>query len=141
MAFSKNPRFLSHTRFTPLSHRHLKFMFTAVAVAVAPLAIFSCGPAQADTLGGLVQDRLGEIPDPGDSVTLDNITIEVLTTAGLRIKQLLVRRGNQPPSADHEIEEEEQPEARVDDGSVDLQQASGRNMSPDEPVMAAEERR
>ena len=46
-----------------------------------------------DTIGGLVQNRLGEIPDPGQSLVVDDVTITVLSTEGLRIKQLLVRRG------------------------------------------------
>jgi CBS domain containing-hemolysin-like protein len=46
-----------------------------------------------DTLGGFVYSRLGHIPTVGDTVTVDNIVITVLSTEGRRLKQLLVREG------------------------------------------------
>jgi CBS domain containing-hemolysin-like protein len=50
-----------------------------------------------ETVGGLVQERLGRIPIVGDSITEGDITITVVATEGLRIKQVEVRRGDGPP--------------------------------------------
>jgi CBS domain containing-hemolysin-like protein len=53
--------------------------------------------ADVETVGGLVQERLGRIPIVGDSITEEDITITVVATEGLRIKQVDVRRGEVPP--------------------------------------------
>ncbi len=45
-----------------------------------------------DTLGGFVYDRLGKIPDPGDSLTYDTLLIEVVSTEGRRLKTLRVTK-------------------------------------------------
>jgi CBS domain containing-hemolysin-like protein len=45
-----------------------------------------------DTLGGLVYQRLGKIPSQGDVVEYDGLRIEVLSTAGRRLKNLHVTR-------------------------------------------------
>ena len=45
-----------------------------------------------DTLGGFVYQRLGKIPSPGDAVTYDGLTIEVISTVGRRLKRLKVTR-------------------------------------------------
>ncbi|HUS13412.1 MAG TPA: hemolysin family protein [Chloroflexia bacterium] len=45
-----------------------------------------------ETVGGLVQERLGRIPAVGDAITEEGIRITVLETEGLRVKQLEVRR-------------------------------------------------
>jgi putative hemolysin len=52
--------------------------------------------ADVETVGGLVQERLGRIPAVGDSITEGDIVITVLSTEGLRIKQLNIRRGGEP---------------------------------------------
>jgi CBS domain containing-hemolysin-like protein len=52
--------------------------------------------ADVETVGGLVQERLGRIPIVGDSITEGDITITVTATEGLRIKQVDVRRGGGP---------------------------------------------
>ncbi len=51
-----------------------------------------------DTIGGLVYERLGQIPVPGDSVTADGALITVLTTSGRRIRRVrvVVQRPEQP---------------------------------------------
>jgi len=49
--------------------------------------------ADVETVGGLVQERLGRIPIVGDSITEGDIGITVLATEGLRVKQLEIRRG------------------------------------------------
>ena len=54
-----------------------------------------------DTLGGFVFSRLGRIPGVGDTITVDDVTIAVLSTQGRRLKKLLVRRG-QPAAPEAE---------------------------------------
>lgn len=43
-----------------------------------------------DTVGGLVYNRLGKIPVVGDEITVDGVSIAVLSTAGKRIKKVKV---------------------------------------------------
>lgn len=43
-----------------------------------------------DTIGGLVYERLGQIPVPGDTVTADGASITVLSTTGRRIRRVKV---------------------------------------------------
>ena len=45
-----------------------------------------------DTIGGFVYERLGRIPNPGDSVQIGQHTITVLSTEGTRLKQLSIVR-------------------------------------------------
>ena len=45
-----------------------------------------------DTIGGLVFHQLGKIPNPGDVVTEDGVRLDVLTTAGRRIRKVRVTR-------------------------------------------------
>lgn len=45
-----------------------------------------------DTVGGLVYQRLGKIPSPGDAVDCDGLRVEVVSTVGRRIKMLRVTR-------------------------------------------------
>jgi CBS domain containing-hemolysin-like protein len=45
-----------------------------------------------DTLGGLVYQQQGRIPSPGDAVMYDGLRIEVVSTAGRRLKRLRVTR-------------------------------------------------
>lgn len=45
-----------------------------------------------DTVGGFVYDRLGRIPSRGDLVFNDGLKIEVVSTAGRRLKKLRVSR-------------------------------------------------
>jgi len=51
-----------------------------------------------DTLGGLVYDRLGKVPVPGDEVRVDGCIVSVLSTHGRRIAKVRIRTGvNEPP--------------------------------------------
>lgn len=55
-----------------------------------------------DTVGGLVIHQLGKMPTMGDSVEWDNLSLEVLSTVGRRIKQVKVTKlpeetGVEPP--------------------------------------------
>jgi len=52
--------------------------------------------AQVDTLGGLVYEKLGKIPRPGDKVQLDDLTITVLAVTGHRVKKLSLVRSTTP---------------------------------------------
>ena len=45
-----------------------------------------------ETLGGYVFDRLGEVPEQGDCVTLDHVKLEVLEVDGRRIKKVRITR-------------------------------------------------
>lgn len=67
-----------------------------------------------DTLGGLVFSQLGTIPSQGDRVHVDGVTIEVLSVAGRRIKQVRVVRDPQPGG-------------QLNGGSVAHHTARGRN--------------
>ncbi len=44
------------------------------------------------TVGGFVLDRLGRVPEPGDTVAVDGYTLEVLAVDGRRIETLEIRR-------------------------------------------------
>jgi putative hemolysin len=46
-----------------------------------------------DTLGGLIYSQLGKVPLPGETITFDGFTIEVLTVTGRRIRRVRVYRG------------------------------------------------
>jgi len=43
-----------------------------------------------DTLGGLIYDRLGKVPAPGDAIVETNLRIEVLSTASKRIRRVKI---------------------------------------------------
>jgi len=47
-----------------------------------------------DTLGGFIYSQLGKVPAVGDAIEFDDVTFEVLSVAGRRIKQ--VRAARQP---------------------------------------------
>jgi CBS domain containing-hemolysin-like protein len=45
------------------------------------------------SIGGLVYDRLGRVPQPGDVVELPGMRIEVLSVDGVRLRELRIRAG------------------------------------------------
>jgi putative hemolysin len=45
-----------------------------------------------DTLGGFIYSQLGKVPAVGDTIEFDGVTVEVLSVAGRRIKQVRARR-------------------------------------------------
>jgi CBS domain containing-hemolysin-like protein len=45
-----------------------------------------------DTIGGLVFHRLGKVPEPGDRVEVDGLTLTVESTDGRRVGKVLVIR-------------------------------------------------
>ncbi|MCL4459356.1 MAG: hemolysin family protein [Chloroflexi bacterium] len=47
---------------------------------------------EVDTIGGLVYNRLGKIPLPGDEVKVDDVTVSVISTDGRRIRKVRVKR-------------------------------------------------
>jgi putative hemolysin len=55
---------------------------------------------EADRVGGLVYEQLGRVPQVGDEVHIDDVTITVLSVEGLRPRQLQL---NYPPTGDLEI--------------------------------------
>ena len=54
-----------------------------------------------ETVGGLVMDYLGRIPEPHDSITVNQVQITVLTVEGKRAGQLLIS-SNEWKDAPHE---------------------------------------
>lgn len=54
-----------------------------------------------ETVGGLVMHHLGRIPEPHDSISINQIRITVLTLEGKRAGQLLIS-GNEWKDASHE---------------------------------------
>ncbi len=54
---------------------------------------------QGDTLGGLIYSELGKIPAPGERITLDGVTIEVLSVSGRRIRKVKVTKETDTPAA------------------------------------------
>jgi len=53
-----------------------------------------------DTLGGLIYSQLGRIPTEGEKVVLPQVTMEVLSLEGQRIRKVRILR-HQPESAGH----------------------------------------
>jgi CBS domain containing-hemolysin-like protein len=56
-----------------------------------------------DTVGGLVFHRLGEVPEPGDRVSVDGLTLTVESTDGRRVGKVLAvrtRESEDGPEAD-----------------------------------------
>ena len=62
-----------------------------------------------DTIGGFVYEKLGRIPNPGDTVRVGHFVITVLSTEGTRLKQLSIVH-EQPPN-----EPGEEPQDTFDD--------------------------
>ena len=60
---------------------------------------------ESTTLGGLVCEQLGQVPDPGAKVRLDGIEIEVLSADERRVRSLRVRRAD-PAVAEPSAEQE-----------------------------------
>ncbi|MPZ23544.1 MAG: DUF21 domain-containing protein [Dehalococcoidia bacterium] len=52
-----------------------------------------------DTVGGLVYHRLGKMPGPGDSLSVDGLNLSVLSVMDRRIKKVLVSRQLTEPVA------------------------------------------
>jgi putative hemolysin len=55
---------------------------------------------QYDTVGGLIYHEIGGVPRPGDTVTIDRITLTVESTDGRRVSKVLARREprEEPPA-------------------------------------------
>jgi CBS domain containing-hemolysin-like protein len=50
-----------------------------------------------DTLGGFIYSQLGKVPAVSDTIQFDGVTIEVLSVAGRRIKQVRAKRAQAVP--------------------------------------------
>ena len=61
--------------------------------------------ADVETVGGLVQERLGRIPNVGDYIVEHDLVITVLATEGLRVKVVGVRRGPPPEDGGDQAED------------------------------------
>jgi len=55
-------------------------------------------PSAYDTVAGLVLDRMGSIPKPGESCSWDGLKIEIMDMDGNRIDKVLVTRETDPAS-------------------------------------------
>ena len=56
---------------------------------------------ESTTIAGLVTERMGRVPAPGEKLQLNGIQIEVLASNGLRVEKLRLRRtGNEESSAE-----------------------------------------
>jgi CBS domain containing-hemolysin-like protein len=53
-----------------------------------------------DTLGGFIYSQLGRVPRPGEVISFNGLTLEVLTVEGQRIGRVRVRREAPPPDAE-----------------------------------------
>ncbi|MBZ0172643.1 MAG: hypothetical protein K8E66_09715, partial [Phycisphaerales bacterium] len=53
--------------------------------------------ARASTIGGVVIDRLGRLPEPGDSVEIGPVRVRVESVSGRRIDGLIVELLDAPP--------------------------------------------
>lgn len=52
-----------------------------------------------DTVGGLVSSCLGRIPNPGDAVTVDGLSLRVLSTHGRRVRKVRAMRNTEVTTA------------------------------------------
>jgi CBS domain containing-hemolysin-like protein len=52
-----------------------------------------------ETLGGYVFERLGEVPEVGDCIQTDHVTLEVVEVEGKRIKKVRITRTTPPQAA------------------------------------------
>jgi len=65
----------------------------------------------ADTLGGYVYEKLGQVPAVGDQVVEGDVEVTVLAVAGRRIRRVRVRKRQPPPEASSAPEDGEEPVA------------------------------
>lgn len=56
------------------------------------------GEIESTTVGGLVCEELGQVPDPGTRLRLDGIEIEVLSADERRVRSVRIRRREQAPA-------------------------------------------
>ncbi len=62
-----------------------------------------------DTLGGFLYAQLDKIPNPGDTITFQDMIFTVLSTRGRRITQVRVEIHHQSPQTDPDAEEQLKP--------------------------------
>jgi len=72
---------------------------TLVDDACERLGITIEAPGEASTLGGLLAERLGRIPRPGDRVPLDGYDLSVLEMNARRVTRVLAVRRTEPAKA------------------------------------------
>ena len=53
-----------------------------------------------DTLGGLIYDRLGKVPAPGDAIVESNLRIEGMSTASKRIRRVKITQTVAPSDSE-----------------------------------------
>jgi CBS domain containing-hemolysin-like protein len=70
---------------------HEAIMDARVSVHDANEALeLNLDPDQSDTIGGVVYERLGKVPEAGDVVELEHATIRVISTRGRTIQRVHV---------------------------------------------------
>ena len=60
-----------------------------------------------DTIGGLVSDAIGRVPDPGDTAVVDGYRLTVLAREGRRVERVLIERLSEDDSDRRLVEREE----------------------------------
>ncbi|MGK7311880.1 MAG: hemolysin family protein [Candidatus Longimicrobiales bacterium M2_2A_002] len=83
------------------------------------LALYEAAPwvgtrwqADSDTVGGLIMERLGRVPEVGDVLEVDGVTVEVEATDGHAVRTVLAR-----PEGSEEPPEPREPAAPEDGGT------------------------
>ncbi|HET7091305.1 MAG TPA: hemolysin family protein [Anaerolineae bacterium] len=54
---------------------------------------------ESDTLGGLIYNQLGHVPEPGEEIEVDGVSLKVLNVKDRRIGKVLIQRGAPPEPA------------------------------------------
>ena len=54
---------------------------------------------ESDTLGGLIYNRLGHVPEPGEEIEVDGVSLKVLNVKDRRIGKILIQRETPPEPA------------------------------------------
>ena len=60
-----------------------------------------------DTIGGLVSDAIGRVPDPGDTAVVDGYRLTVLAREGRRVERVLIERLGEDDNDPRLVEREE----------------------------------
>jgi len=67
---------------------------------VNELLVVKLSDEESDTLGGLIYNQLGRVPEPGEEIEVGGVSLKVLNVQDRRIGKILVRRETPPEPAD-----------------------------------------
>jgi CBS domain containing-hemolysin-like protein len=85
MGHSKNLRRIARGRFLVAGHVGLAVLDAALGVS------FHDEDSGIETVGGLIMERLDRVPEPNDQVTIDGVSLRVVSMDGRRVEQVLVQ--------------------------------------------------